>query len=69
MTQINQQRLRELFESVMDLPPIDRAAVLDAACAGNGVLCGSGSGSAAAAGAGGAASICRQWYRKVAGNT
>ncbi|OWY70805.1 hypothetical protein B7486_14475 [cyanobacterium TDX16] len=38
MTQINQQRLRELFESVMDLPPIDRAAVLDAACAGNGAL-------------------------------
>lgn len=35
MTQIDHQRLRELFESVMDLPPIDRAAVLDAACAGN----------------------------------
>jgi len=32
MSRVDHQRLRELFEAVMDLPPGERAAILDAGC-------------------------------------
>lgn len=38
MTLIDHQRLRELFESVMDLPATERASVLDASCNGDKAL-------------------------------
>ncbi|MCB9854210.1 MAG: serine/threonine protein kinase [Phycisphaerales bacterium] len=38
MTRIDHHRLRELFESVMDLPANQRAAIIDAACIGNSSL-------------------------------